>query len=542
MLSINQKQRYLLSSLSGILMGISFPFTGSLFFLSFVTWVPLLILEEIVSKRRYRTRKVFLHAYISFFLFNLISTWWVYFASGGGAIMAIVANSLVMTLPFYMFHITKKHVGRKEGYLSLPIFWIGFEYLHLHWDLSWPWLQLGNTFSRVPEIVQWYSYLGVMGGTLWILIVNLIVFRIIQNVYFKKETWKIQTPNFYGLGMVILAPIMISFYQYSSFQDSPETANVLVVQPNIDPYNEKFDKSMTEQLEKIFKVARSGIQSDCDLVLAPETALAYPFYEENFEQLDFYLPIKEKAKEWKADFLIGASTLHMFKEKNSPASRPFMDGPGYYESYNSSLFMNEGGDYRFVHKSKLVLGVEKIPFLKYLPIMDKLAINLDGASGTLGSETEPQVLQSKIGIIAPVICYESDYGEFVAQQVLKGACLIAVITNDGWWGESPGYKQHMSFSRLRAIETRRYVARSANTGISGFIDAKGNVLKKSEYWKEDAIQHKVHLNKELTFYTVYGDILGRCFSFVSVLLILFTFVKRFKSKLNIGKLEPKKSV
>lgn len=541
MIQLSRPQRFGLSSLTGILLGISFPYTGSLFVLSFVAWIPLLFLEEFLSKKRYRTGKFFLHAYISFFFYNLIATWWVLHASLGGAVMAVFANALVMTLPVFFFHTTKKYVGRKEGYLSLPIYWIGMEYLHFHWDLSWPWLDLGNIFSRVPELVQWYSFTGVLGGTFWILVVNLLAFRIIQNVYFKKESWKIQTPIFYLLGLAFLLPIGFSVYQYFSFkEEKTKEISVTLVQPNLDPYSEKFTLPMKDQLNQILSLAQK--QKKADLILAPETALSYEFYEEDFGTYDFGKILRDTVNSWKNEMLIGASTRRSFEQKNSSASRPYNGGPGFYESYNTSLFIDQKMDPRFVHKSKLVLGVEKIPFMGYLPFLEDLAIDLDGASGTLGIEKEPQVLATKDGRIAPVVCYESVYGEFIATQVNRGAQLICVITNDGWWKDTPGYKQHWSFSRLRAIENRRYVARSANTGWSGFIDARGNDIARSDWWVATSMTENIPYLNGLTFYAQHGDIFGRSFGFVAVLLLLFTQVKRFKAKFSIGASKEKKMV
>ncbi|MCT4561603.1 MAG: apolipoprotein N-acyltransferase [Crocinitomicaceae bacterium] len=541
MIQLSRPQRYGLSILTGVLLGFAFPYTGSLFFLSFLAWVPLLFLEDYLFKKRYRTSKFFWHAYLSFFFYNLIATWWVVYASLGGAIMAVFANALVMTLPVFFFHTTKKYVGKKEGYLSLPIYWIGMEYLHFHWDLSWPWLDLGNVFSRVPELVQWYSYTGVLGGTFWVLVVNLIAFRIVQNVYLMKESWKIQTPIFYALAFVLIVPIGISLYQYTSFEEvRTKEVSGTVIQPNMDPYSEKFTRPLNAQLSDILQLASKSPKAD--LILAPETALAYEFYEEDFGAYDFGRRLRDTVQSWKNEWLIGASTRRAFEVKNSSASRKFVDGPGYYESYNTSLFLNQKSDPRFVHKSKLVLGVEKIPFVGYLPFLEDLAIDLDGASGTLGIEKEPQVLQTKDGLIAPVVCYESVYGEFIASQVNKGAEMICVITNDGWWQDTPGYRQHWSFSRLRAIENRKYVARSANTGWSGFIDARGKDIARSDWWEPTAINQKVPYLKGQTFYAQHGDIFGRSFGFVTVLLLLFTQVKRFKAKFSIGAPKEKKVI
>jgi len=221
----------------------------------------------------------------------------------------------------------------------------------------------------------------------------------------------------------------------------------------------------------------------------------------------------------------------LFDYKRSRASLPVATGNGlYYESYNTAMVVGVDQTPAFIHKSKLVPGVEVIPFSNYFPFLEELSIQNGGTSGTLGIEEEPRIFLMDELSIAPVICYESIYGDWVAQQCRKGANLICIITNDGWWKDTPGYKQHLSFATLRAIENRRAVVRSANTGTSCFINQRGDISHATEWWVEDVIRSTVNLNSEQTFYTTYGDVLGRSFGFVAVLLLLYTFVKRFKNK------------
>ena len=195
---------------------ISFPFTGSLTFVAFVAWIPILLVEANVSKQNYRSGKVLIHAYITFFIYNIGTTWWVWNASPEGSILAFLLNSLLMALVFYAFHLTKKYVGNKEGYISLILYWIAFEHFHYDWESSWPWLSLGNVFSITPSWVQWYSVTGVLGGSLWVLMINLLLFRTYQNVLLKGEKWKIQTPLFYTAGFIIVVPLAISLVMYST--------------------------------------------------------------------------------------------------------------------------------------------------------------------------------------------------------------------------------------------------------------------------------------------------------------------------------------
>ena len=128
--------------------------------------------------------------------------------------------------------------------------------------------------------------------------------------------------------------------------------------------------------------------------------------------------------------------------------------------------------------------------------------------------------------VAPVICYESIYGEYVGKYVKQGAQFLGVLTNDAWWGDTQGYKQLLSYTRLRAIETRKSIARSANTGISAFISQRGEIISSLGYGKKGALRGTVLANNELTTYVRYGDYIARLSIFVSVGILLISFLKK----------------
>ena len=132
--------------------------------------------------------------------------------------------------------------------------------------------------------------------------------------------------------------------------------------------------------------------------------------------------------------------------------------------------------------------------------------------------------------VGVMICYESIYGEYYRRTANYGAQFTAVITNDGWWGDTPGYRQHFRFAKLRAIETRRDVVHVANTGISGLIDQKGDVIQRTGWWEPVSMRGTVNLNDKKTYYTTHGDVVGRICSFLFLLLFVALIVRRIISK------------
>ena len=154
------------STLSGLLLGFGFP-VSPLTPLMFIGFVPLLMIEKEIAESRPEPAKweVFKYAYHAFVVWNIISTYWVAnAASFAASFIAIWLNSFFMTIPFILFHQTRKMMPRNFMYIAFIVNWMAWEFLHLRWEISWPWLTLGNSFAQYPSWVQWYEYTGVFGG------------------------------------------------------------------------------------------------------------------------------------------------------------------------------------------------------------------------------------------------------------------------------------------------------------------------------------------------------------------------------------------
>jgi apolipoprotein N-acyltransferase len=531
---------FLYAILGGLLLGLSFPFTGGIFPLAFVALVPLFIANYQIGKAK--KGKFFLRLgvnYLYFVIFNAITVWWIYNASPSGAYMAIFANSVLMCLPFFLAGFVRKHLNEGKALLAFLVLWMAFEFCHYYWELSWPWLNLGHIFGDSPKLMQWYEYSGVSGGTMWILLVNIFVFIIYRNIRFRKEKFKIQTPNLIFVAGVLIIPMVSSLFIYYRYEEKPAPVNITIVQPNIEAHNAKFYLSPAIQINKLLLAAKADISEDTDLILAPETAIPYPVKEVDLKYDTEVLTIREFLDtNGQIPMLIGADTYMIYDTKKSVASRPY--GPQWYENYNTALMFKSNMALEIYHKSKLVLGGEKLPFVSMLPFLDEYSVELGGTSGMLGVGKEPVVFEAKGVFYAPLICYESVYGDYTSMFVRQGATILTVITNDGWWGDSPGYHQHRMFSQIRAIENRRSVARSANTGISCFIDQRGEVVSEMGWNEYGTLQGEINQNDEITFFTKYGDFLGRIACYLSLAMLLYAFVEKMKKTGVWAKIQAKK--
>jgi apolipoprotein N-acyltransferase len=528
-------KNYLLVLLSSALLILSFPYTGSFTPFVFIGLAPLLLLRQQFLASTQKPWKLGLWTYLTFLFWNLGTTWWVANASVSGGIFAFTVNALLMTLVFGLWSFLDRKIQTRYSFFMLIPIWLLFEFGHHRWDLSWPWLSLGNYFSVRTGWVQWYEWTGTLGGSAWILLVNLLVFRLycVYRIVAKRNQY-----IFTILGVLLLPIVTSQVLQIFAIPTlQPKQLHAVVVQPNIDPYKEKFALSASNEAfaDSIVVLANRHVTAQTDLVLAPETALPLSFQEERLNTFAFGQNLASQVQKWpQANLLIGASTVRIFDGKQSVASTPIPNASEWYESYNTSMLLTKTAPPQYVHKSKLVPGVELVPFSAYLPFLSAIAIENGGSSGTLGVEKEPKVMTIEVEpnkrqkdptnkaqnvTLAPIICYESIYGDFVRQQVQKGAQALCILTNDGWWGNTPGYKQHFSFARLRAIENRRWVLRSANTGTSGSIDPSGKIIKKTPYWVKTAFSQTIQLRNDQTFYTTYGDWLAG----LSISWILLSF-------------------
>lgn len=514
-----------LATLSGLLLFLAWP--DSYFtMLIFIAFVPLLF----VADHSNSPKELFGFTFITMLVWNAATTWWLWNSTSVGALAAIAANSLLMCLPWWGYAVCKKQYNKTISFLALGLFWLSFEYVHLNWELSWPWLTLGNVFASHPSYVQWYEYTGVGGGSLLVLLINILAFE------FWGEPFKIASKKQELLKLVIiLFPFIITaIFNGTTLLNREKTSskeNIVIVQPNINPY-EKFELSnASQQITKLISLSESAIDSNTQIVIWPETAMSVAEWQENITQNIYYQPIFEFVKKHPTITLI--SGIETFKNygtvKETPTAHTNSSGL-YYDAFNAAIAIKSGEPIQLYNKSKLVPGVESLPsFLRFMsPVFEQFG----GSTGGYGRSEESIVFKSTGNkyVLAPIICYESIYGEYINSYVAKGANVLAVITNDGWWGNTPGHKQHLAYARLRAIETRRWVVRSANTGISAVINNYGEIKEQKPWNTAAVIKYLIPVKNELTFYVKYGDYIFKMSFFASILLLFFHVFMMIKKR------------
>lgn len=535
-----------LSLISALLLSISWPTYGIPFFI-FFAFVPLLLMEQEISKFSKINKKgwvVFGLTYLAFFIWNVVTTGWLYHAKnpdGNNSLLAVaipvVVNSLLMSLVFQLYYWYKKVRGTYFGLVFFVAIWLSFERFHLNWEFTWPWLNLGNSFSEYPQLIQWYDTIGATGGSFWILLINVFAFytlRIWQAGRIRKDLVK----NISILTVIIVLPLLISIYKYNSYQEKPVgEVTTLLLQPKLDPYTEKYSKDSLQILGELLSLAEENSKTKVDFFIAPETA--FPgngsLSENGFNKSTSIAIAKEfLGKHPQSIFLTGASThKFLFDEAETEDYSTKIQEGVWVNSYNSALQIIPNQEVEVYHKAKLVPGVEIFPYIRYLkPILGDAMLDFGGANSSLGIDKERKVFSNRFNKakMAPIICYESIYGEYVTDYVKNGANLLAIMTNDSWWDNTEGHKQLLSYARLRAIETRREIVRAANSGISAHINARGDILQDTFYDDRTALLVKANLLEEKSIYTKIGDLISRIAIFVLGFLIIYHFGERIASK------------
>ena len=506
--------RYAASLLSGVFLGLSFPSYPfiRLELLAWVALVPLLLSLRTVEKPGEFFRRI----YLSMLLFCFISLWWVSLATLPGGVLTILAQAFFLTVPLLAFYAVKKMAGYRFALFSLPFLQVGWEWAYMQQDLSLGWLTLGNSQANLNLMIQYADITGVWGISFWLLWFNVLAVMALTSS--KKEVFRFVA----SMTLMILAPLCYSFVLWSRDGvniGSEAKLNVTLVQPNIDPHGKWVQQNSGDIMDRYYWMTGKAVRENRpDLVIWPETAIPFPIFDTNYA--DDLRSLRASLRQWNTALLTGFIDVMYLHNKS-------------YEAYNASMLLESGnGAPQIYRKMHLVPFAERVPYIDYFPWLGYATFSLSGISGWgRGLDTAVMKLPSaKYGevVIANFICYESIFPGHVAEFVRKGARLLTLVTNDGWYATSYGPYQHLAIGRLRCIENRRAMARCANTGLTVVLDKYGRTIAEIPWWKAQTLSAEVPLESRLTFYTRFPDLLPKIAAAISALLFFVAFLMNRK--------------
>lgn len=488
-----------------VLLALSFPpFNAS--FLQIPAFIFLIRLSLMCDTKR----QVIYYAYPSFVLWNLFSTYWLMMATFAGGLAAILANAAIMLIPLLIIRRAFKSGIHPvlAAFISASA-WVGYEFLHHNWDLAWPWLTLGNGWSNLTGVIQFISATGVLGISFWVVLTASIFYAYSEKLKKSLLIWTIAA--------LLIFPALSMISMAGMKQSESEAIEVAIVQPNSDSYA-RFGglPSLDALLDKLLRMSGEVVTGNTDVIIWPENALDASLTIRN----EYFERIRDSLEVWDTKLITGSGFFEFYDEQNKPpVTRQSNDGR-YYKIFNAGIFLQPGAQPEVYRKGRLVPIVERFPFVEFFQAVDVFEWFDWGSLMGYGLGRTADQFEIRSSKTPALICYDSVFPGWVNRFVNDGAGFLTIITNDGWWGDSHGHIQHFAIARLRAIEQRMWIARSANNGISGIISPDGNVKVETEYWTENAFTSTIYHSGHRTIYSRFGDWLG----ILSLLFVLFGMI------------------
>lgn len=494
---------------SALLLSLSFP-PLPLPFLQIPAFILLLRLALLSNT----SREAAYLSYGTFVLWNLLVTYWLMLATFAGGIAAILANSAIMTIPFVVMRSVQKNIANRwVAALLQASAWLLYEFLHHHWDLAWPWLTLGNAWSMLPQTIQYVSITGVWGITFWVIFSSSLLYRAITNNRRYRSA-------FIVVAIAPLLSLVLLIARQRIFVEVEQSANVVVTQPNFNSYLTYGGfKTKKRALDHLIEKTNEAITDSTDIIFWPENAIRPALYE---HEKDFLTPLlRSQSVEWNTAIVSGTTYYEYFEADSVPNLVRSYNGQKYIY-YNAAVGFFPNSTKTVYFKSKLVPIVERIPFLNFLNTYNLFGINWS-SMGWLGKGNTKTLFIHKNIKVPALICYESVFPGLVKQFVDKGANMLSIITNDGWWGNTSGHIQHFHYARIRAIESQRWIVRSANNGISGILAPTGRIVDSTTYKNVATVTHNVPLLERKSWYVRFGDWLPYTAAILCVLYAGYIF-------------------
>ncbi len=525
----NKKTRneIFLAIVSGILLGFSFP-PFHFYFFAFIALIPYFV----ALNKRNGLAEINRLTYIFAFFFSLITLYWVGswtkdadpFLMLSGTVL-LFFNPLLFLIPSTLFYLAKKHFSAKTSFIMLPFFWVTYEFLYSVTDFRFPWLTLGNSQPYFTSFIQISDIIGVYGLTLIIIFINIFIYWGFSEV---RNNRKLSDKYFTFAILLFVIPILYSYQVKDEQYEKGTPLKVGLIQPNLNPWKKWDAGNLDEQINLYLSLSRKAIDKGARLIVFPESALpvylTMPSYSRELQKIHDFV---DSAK---VVLLTGMPDINFYKNGNAPReAKKFKNGTGAYTSYNSAYLFLPGVDtIQEYHKVKLVPFGEKIPLVEEFPFLEKFfRWNVGISSWNVGEGASNLTINSSLKLGA-VICIESIYPEYVSEFVNKGANLLAVITNDSWYGKTSGPYQHAAYAILRAVENRRFVVRTANGGISAIISPSGKIIAQTELYAKTFLVGNVYPLYLKTFYTKHPYIIP----FISLLVTCFVLMIVIFSKIK----------
>jgi apolipoprotein N-acyltransferase len=500
---------YALAFLSGVLMVLCFPTTG-FHWLAWMALVPFLVALRELDPRRAFKAGVFMG--LPYFFGT---QYWIYHSiTHYGGVPFIVSLGVVLLLAAYeslyigAFGLLFSYSLRSTPFPALflaPLYWVVLEFVRSYAFTGFPWSSVGYTQAPFLYAIQFADITGIYGVSFFVVAVNGALADIFIALGKRRERplanlW----PTAVGYVSLLLAVIFV--FAYGAFRINQERpgreVKVSVVQGNI-AQDIKWNPVFQEEVIDTYKSLTAAVATEKPgLIVWPETSI--PFFWER--DVDYTMEIADFASSLRTDLLFGVVTV---KDE--------------FKLGNSAILLDENGETRYIYDK-----IHLVPFGEYVPLRPVLGLFVDKVVEGIGQYVpgqKPERARTSIGSFGTLVCYEIIFPGLVRKFYKRGGDFMVNITNDAWFGHTSGPYQHFAMGALRAVENRKPLVRAANTGISGFIDSNGKVLRTLPLFEQGALTETIRTDSTRTFYSRYGDL----FSYLCIIttVILLASIRRY---------------
>jgi apolipoprotein N-acyltransferase len=442
---------------------------------------------------------------IVFFIGTVYWTGSVIITFGDVPVILAAVGVVMMSAYLALYHVvgllvTSRVIARlgSRGLFFAPIGWVGGEFLRGFMLGGFPWVPLGNSQVSVLPVAQLASVLGVYGLSALVAYVNATVtFALIRSGRVR------------AIALTAAAVLLVAIGAWGTWriQDGSLTregtpVTVGIIQPNIEQ-NAKLaaaDGSNPQEARRIFTtniaMTRDVVRRGAEFVIWPESAIPFKF-ERDARGED----IRALARELKVPILFGSD------QETGTLDR--------LSIYNAAYQIQPDGQTAAVYRK-----IHLVPFGEFVPLRRWFFFIKPLVDSFIDFSPGDSMVMLPVGThrVSTAICYEVVYPSLVRDAVNQGSELLTTITNDGWYGQSSAPYQHFEMAAMRAIEQGRYLARAANTGISGLVDPYGQVVRQSAIFEQVGLVETARFLTSRTIYAAIGDVVG----YTSLAVMLLT--------------------
>lgn len=514
---------------TGLLLGIS-AVPSHFYYLSFVAFLPLLFASDYTKSYRRPLLVFALQLLIALVVFYAMGLYWVFLIGNMSFVIGVlVVLPFVFIIPFYILF---KKKNNKLASLYFIAAWLTVELIQANFQLGSPFYNLGFNLGANVKLIQWYEFTGSSGGTLWILTVNFLFYTLTKPLRTNKKQ---SLQKSLVLLAVLFIPIIISGYKYSIYTEKGLSKEVLIIHPNIDNTDVKFRINIYELMDIYLDLMLPELTEETEYVVLPETAITNAGWVKDFNRNLVFNHFYENTDSFPNLKLITGAVVYeeipnvekIESYQKIPGIRYSENYKTWYYTYNVALQLEKKQAVQMRVKEGLIPYQEYAPYPTIIPRINPIGVNFQFSKRDINRNVFEATNNLKT---TAFICYEVAYSKMFFDSAKEGAQAYFMLSNEGWYENSHITQQTLQHSIIRAIENRRSIVHASNSGISAFINQRGDVVDKTESKTADVLKQEIKMNRKVTWAARMGSSIEVLALLITVSILLYKIISVLKNR------------